>query len=385
LDDLPKMIRSIHTTPSIAEEASGPSYSVVRLCESLISEGVDTTLAVLDWAPLASSPSYMRSFPMGVGPRRLGRSPSMRQWLERQASDGMVDLLHNHSLWMMPNVYPGQVAHRYNTPFVVSPRGTMSKWAMQSGLNVKKIFWPFVQRPALDAVTCFHATSISEYEDIRRLGFRQPVMIIPNGIDVPDLHSKELKSQRTLLFLGRVHPVKGLDMLLPAWGAVQDRFPHWCLRIMGPDNGGYLANMKGLSDKLGLKRIEFCGPVYGDEKWQVYADADLFILPSYSENFGMAVAEALASGTPAIATKGTPWAGLESNNAGWWIDISVDSLVAWLEYALSCAFETVAKKGGHGREWMQREYSWRHITHMMAESYSWILHDGKKPECIITD
>ncbi len=155
-------VRVIHTVPAIAEEASGPSYSVVRLCESLIAQGEDVTLAALDWAPLAAPPPFLKAFPLGLGPRRLGRSPAMARWLDSQAAAGKVALIRNHSLWMMPNVYPGRTASRYAIPYIVSPRGTLSAWAMQSGSSVKRLFWPLLQRPSLSAVTCFHATAQSE-------------------------------------------------------------------------------------------------------------------------------------------------------------------------------------------------------------------------------
>ncbi len=136
----------IHTIPAIANEASGPSYTVVRLCESLIEQGLSVTLSALDWAPVPSVPTFYRAFPLGLGPRRLGRSPAMARWLDSQASAGEVALIHNHSLWMMPNVYPGRTARRHGKPYVVSPRGTLSAWALGSGSNVKRLFWPLVQR-----------------------------------------------------------------------------------------------------------------------------------------------------------------------------------------------------------------------------------------------
>ncbi|MDP1614646.1 MAG: glycosyltransferase, partial [Methylococcales bacterium] len=233
----------IHIVPAISDEASGPSYSVVRLCESLVEEGNTITLAALDWTQMATPPAFLNRFPLGKGPRKLGRSPAMYSWLSGQAESHSVSLIHNHSLWMMPNVYSGQVAKRNSIPLVVSPRGTLSEWAMQSGSIVKKVFWPTLQRPALAATSCFHATAESEYEDIRRMGFRQPVAVIPNGIDIPDLLPKVNSETRTLLFLGRIHPIKGLDMLLTAWQAVQSRFPDWRLQIVGPDNNGYLKTM----------------------------------------------------------------------------------------------------------------------------------------------
>lgn len=376
-------MRVIHIVPSIADEASGPSYSVVRLCESLRAEGHGVQLAALDWAPMSSPPSFLKTFSLGLGPRRLGRSPEMRRWLLANAESRSVDLIHNHSLWMMPNVYPGQVAARYGVPLMISPRGTLSEWAMQSGSTVKGLFWQFMQRPALNSTICFHATALSEYDDVRRKGFRQPVAVIPNGIDIPALQSKVPGRLRTLLFLGRVHPKKGLDMLLPAWKAVQDRFPDWQLQIVGPDNSGYLTQMERFASELKLQRVEFLGPLHGDAKWRAYGHADLFVLPTYSENFGLAVAEALAAGTPAIVTKGAPWAGLEKQGAGWWIDIGVDSLVACLEDALSRSSGDLADIGLRGRGWMAAEYSWPHVAQQMAETYRWLLEGDDKPEWVI--
>jgi glycosyltransferase involved in cell wall biosynthesis len=378
----------VHVVPGITDEASGPSYSVTRLCESLLSAGENVTLASLDWSPLSTAPPFLKKFSLGWGPRRLGRSPGMERWLMDQAESRAVDLIHNHSLWMMPNVYPGRAARKYKIPLVVSPRGALSRTAFNSGSIVKKIFWPLLQKPAFDSAICFHATAKAECHDIRRAGFLQPVAIIPNGVDIPVLLPKESKKFRTLLFLGRIHPIKGLDMLLPAWGVLQDRFSDWRLRIVGPDDRGYLSEMRRLAGKLGLKRIEFAGAIYGTQKWQAYRDADLFVLPTYSENFGMAVAESLASSTPVIVTKGAPWSGLVTHQAGWWIDIGIDPLVACLEQALATTSHSLEAMGARGRKWVQSEYSWSHLGQKMAQTYHWSL-DGcpssRKPDWVVLD
>lgn len=376
-------MRLVHIVPAITEEASGPTYSVTSLCNTLQILGEQVQLAALDWAPMSLPPPFLQTFPLGWGPRPLGRSSVMKRWLSEQASSHSVDLIHNHSLWMMPNVYAGQVARRYDIPLVVSPRGTLSEWAMRNGSLVKRLFWPLLQRPALAATSSFHATAKTEYEDIRRMGFRQPVAVIPNGIDIPDLLPKNKGVTRTLLFLGRVHPKKGLDLLLPAWQVVQDRFPDWQLQIVGPDNNGYLTKMQKLAMALRLKRVEFRGSLSGEKKAQAYRMADLFVLPTYSENFGMTVAEALAAGTPAIVSTGAPWEGLNPRGAGWWIDIGVDPLVACLVKALAMSPDTLAEMGLRGREWMQTEYSWARIGEQMALTYRWLLSGDKKPEWVI--
>ncbi len=332
---------------------------------------------------MLSPPRFLKTFPLGIGPRKLGGSPVMRKWLQVQASSGNIDLIHNHSLWMMPNVYPGPISRATGVPLILSPRGTLSRWAMQSGSLVKKFFWPLVQRPVLKNTACFHATAYSEYDDIRRLGFRQPIAVIPNGIDIPMVLGNKSETGRTLLFLGRIHPVKGLDMLLPAWKILQLRFPEWRLQIVGPDNRGHQEKMQTLAQNLGLHRIEFCGPRYGEAKTQAYADADLFVLPTYSENFGMAVAEALAAGIPAVVTKGAPWAGLVEQQAGWWVDTNTEALVAGLEAAMAKNRSELSQMGQNGKTWMATEYSWTEIGKRMLQTYEWVLHGGSAPEWVL--
>jgi glycosyltransferase involved in cell wall biosynthesis len=372
-------MRLIHTVPSVSEEASGPSYSVIRLCEALIGCGEGLTLAALRMAEIPSPPPFLKLFPLGFGPAKLGPSPAMSRWLDDMAATGQVSLLHNHSLWMMPNVYPGRVAAKRGVPLVTSPRGTLSAWAMSSGSPVKRIFWPLVQRPSLRATSCFHATSEPELADIRRVGFQQPVALIPNGVHLPAVQKPVSSDGRTLLFLGRMHPIKGLDALLPAWRAVQQRFPDWRLRIVGPGDPAYVRSIQRLATTLGAERVEFAGPLRGEAKWRAYAEADLYVLPSYSENFGMTVAEALASGKPAIVARGAPWGGLPREGAGWWIENGVDSLVGALGEALASSPGDLEAMGNRGRSWMEREFAWPEIGRKMANTYRWILDGGEKP------
>ena len=300
-----------------------------------------------------------------------------------QAESRTVDILHNNGLWMMPNVYPGRVARKRDIPYIVSPHGTLGEWPFRSGSKVKRLFWPLVQRPALDAVTCFHATAETEYGDIRRMGFRQPVVIIPYGIDVPEYVPKPGGPTRTLLYLGRIHPIKGLEFLLRAWGVVQYRFTDWRLRIVGPNERGHRDEMQRLVENLKLERVEFVDPMYSERKLQEYREADLFVLPTRHENFGLVVVEALATGTPSIVTKGAPWSGLESHNAGWWIDVGVDPLVACLEDALSQPAEVLSEMGRKGRNWMVEDFSWVRVGQQMMVTYRWIINGGARPDWVI--
>ncbi len=386
----PKNIRVVQCVPSVSAESSGPSYSVVRLCESLIAEGQDVTLATLDLSPGSPRPIFVKAFSIGLGPRRLGRSPAMKKWLDEKVMSNGVELIHSHGMWQMNAVYPGWYAKKGNVPLVVSPRGALSEWAMQNGSKAKSLFWSLLQRPSFENVACFHATAESEYEDIRRLGFHQPVAIIPNGIDTPTIVAAPEGTSRTLLFLGRLHPKKGLDILLPAWEAVETAFPEWRLVIVGSDNGhygvsGYLDELCRQAQQLDLKRIEFLGELRGTEKMKAYQQADMFVLPTYSENFGLTVAEALAAGTPAIVTTGAPWAELDTCGAGWSIEIGVDPLIDCLRSALAQPRCVLREMGKAGQAWMNAEFSWVSIGHRMARTYEWLVGCGSRPEWVRMD
>jgi glycosyltransferase involved in cell wall biosynthesis len=365
----------VQINPAISNEASGPSYSTVRLSQALIEAGNRVTLAVLDWEPVLDLPEFVKPFPIASGPKRLGRSPAMRRWLAEECRTGNVEVLHNHGMWDMTALYSAWV--KQGQILVHSPRGTLSTWAMAQGSPAKGLSWPLLQRPALKQATCLHATAETEYEDIRRWGFTQPVAIIPNGVDLPSLSVKKAQAHRTLLFLGRIHPKKGLDLLLPTWQVLQDRFPEWRLRIVGSDSGyypasGYLNQLQKLAEQLGLERITFDGALYGDQKWQAYGEADLFVLPTYSENFGIAVAESLGAGTPVVVSKGAPWSVVPEHGAGWWVDIGLDPLIAGLEEALGRSSPELALMGQRGRALIQEHYSWPKIADQMAQTYHWL-------------
>jgi glycosyltransferase involved in cell wall biosynthesis len=382
-------VRAVHVIPAVSEEASGPSYSVVRLCESLVEVGQVVELAALDWSPIARPPDFLKVFPMGRGPKRLGRSPAMWRWLRDEIRSGRADITHSHGMWQMNAVYPGLLAFGGKTRLVVSPRGAFSGWAMSHGSRLKKIVWPLVQRPAVNFASCFHATAVDEHADIRHLGFRQPVAVIPNGIDVPPLVRNPSTPVRTLLFLGRIHPKKGIDLLLHAWSRVMRRFPDWQLRIAGTDvgygGGGYLATMRALAASLRLERCEFIGPRYGADKLAAYRAADLFVLPTHSENFGLTVAEAQAAGTPVIVSKGAPWAGVHAAGSGWWVDIGDDALAACLENALGSTAHDLSQRGLRGRDWMLRDYAWPAIASQMHQTYRWLIEGGTTPSWVRLD
>jgi glycosyltransferase involved in cell wall biosynthesis len=252
---------------------------------------------------------------------------------------------------------------------------------MQYKALIKQPFWRFLQKPALHRCHCFHATSLAEYESIRGVGLRGPVAVIPNGIDIPDSETDGLRGKR-VVFLSRIDPVKGVDTLLSAWASIAADFGDWELVIAGPLKGAYPDSMQALARELRAPRVTFAGEVLGDAKRSLLSTASLFVLPSHSENFGMAVAEALAHGVPVITTTGTPWADISSHNCGWYIEPNHAALSETLRNALSQPLPALHEMGRNGHSWMQRNYSWGHIATMMHQTYEWLLQDAPRPDWV---
>ena len=373
----------IQVVPRISEEASGPSYTVPSLTAGLAKIGASVELHVLSAGEQESTEYQIETHPASRFFSRLGISNSMGKTLRRKAIT--ANILHNHSLWMMPNVYSGRAVRNTDCRLVVSPRGTLSQRALQQSYWPKRIMWRLCQHDAVRQAACLHATAEHEYLDIRRAGFRQPVAIIPNGIDVPPALSDQPSGPRTLLFLGRIHPIKGLEGLLRAWHSVQASFPDWEIQIVGPGDSSYIASLKRLAVELNLQRTGFAGPAYGVEKQAWYRRAELSVLPSWSENFGMSVSESLSHGLPAIATDATPWSGMSTHRCGWWIETGESALTDCLQKSLSKTRSELTEMGQRGRQWMKSEFAWPRISSMMFGTYEWLLGGGTPPAWIATD
>ena len=376
-------MKLVHVVPHIDAEAAGPSYSVPRLCQSLAARGDEVTLSCL---AAAGDIAGVRTVVHPSWPilKRFAVSPAHARDLGKRAHQ--VDIVHNHSLWSMVNVASGWVVPGKRAKLVTSPRGTLSEWALQHSRRRKQLLWPLQQR-VLARADLLHATSEEEYGEIRRSGFRAPVAIIPNGIDLPPprTESQADTGVRTLLFLSRIHPKKGIELLLDAWAALSALHPDWQLQIVGPGEPGYVAELERQAARNGSQRVTFVGPLYDVDKARAYQDADLFVLPTHSENFGMAVAEALAHGCPAIVSQGAPWAGLETNGCGWWIPNDVDHLRDTLEVAMALPAQRLQDMGARGREWMQRDFAWASIAETMTLAYRWVIEGGDVPECVRVD
>src|SRR5262249_8956014 len=298
-----------------------------------------------------------------------------------------LDVIHNHGLWLMPNVHAGWAASRFRTPLIVAPRGMLGRAALSFSPIKKMLFWHLVQGPAIRWAACYHATSLQEYEDIRAYGLTQPVAIIPNGVDLPHPQatrtSKDVAAERVVLSLGRIHRKKGLDRLVRAWAKVEASHPGWQLRIVGPPEMDHDAELRALVETLKLNRVSIEPPLYGEKKDVAFRKADFFVLPSLNENFAMTVAESLAAGTPVISTRGAPWAGLELERSASSIDHGVEPLATALSDAMALPRAALAAMGARGRAWMVRDFGWDAIASKMVAVYGWLAGKAVLPEWVL--
>ena len=284
------------------------------------------------WQPLAVRVHTI------FGPKHFGYARGMLADLFVSAPD----LVHLHGLWQYPSLAVLNWSRKIKRPYIVSPHGMLEPWALAQSRVLKKLAGWLYQNACLRGATVIWATSKMEGENVRRAGFNNPIALIPNGVELPAaLEKPEIRNQksavRRALFLSRIHPKKGLLNLVKAWDAVQKsearsqkpevgipasdfRSPasdKWELLIVGPDEGGHLAEVQAAVRNAGLERqIHFHGEVMGEDKIECYRGADLFVLPSFSENFGLVIAEALSCGVPVITTRETPWEELETHRFG---------------------------------------------------------------------
>ncbi len=374
---------------------------VTRLATSLVNQGLDCIIATLDYREhgpqIVADNVQVMSMPTGTLTRWLrGWSPAFRRRLAAMASEN-VSVVHSHGLWMLPNLYARQAAIGSHVPLVISPHGMLEEWSFGHNRLRKKMAWNLYERANLKAAALFHATSEAEAASIRVLGLRQPIAIISNGVDLPDLATIPARSplekrfpglggKQWLLFLSRIHPKKGVAELLRVWGKLAASYPDWQLVIAGQDLDGYSKTIMRQAAVLGLtNRVTFTGMLIGEDKVCAMGNAGLFVLPTHSENFGLVVAEALAHGVPVITTTAAPWRNLIDNGCGWWIEPGEAELLANLTHAMGLSAEERRAMGSRGRDMVERNYAWTRVAAEMKSAYAWLCKVGPRPGCVETD
>jgi glycosyltransferase involved in cell wall biosynthesis len=260
----------------------------------------------------------------------------------------------------------------------------LSAWALSAKSLKKKAAWALYQRRDVMSATALHVTSPAEVDDCRRTGYEGPVTVVANGTDFPpeapvqadDPPPDMNGAMRTALCLSRIHPVKGLSILLDAWAQI--RPAGWRLVIAGPDADGHAADLDRRIAAGGLREsVQLIGEVSAQDKWALYRSADVFVLPSHSENFGIVVAEALACGVPVLTTRGTPWSELPDFQCGWWIDIGVGPLVDTLRTVLATPSADLRAMGKRGKQLVESKYTWDSAARGMLSFYESVVRRHK--------
>lgn len=378
------------TVAALVPESGGPSRSIPALADALAGQGREVGVVTLDFQQrflpplLPKHPAVKTTLvPCTSAFARATRyRRAFARALEMRHAGPGKTLLHDNGVWLGTNHLAARVAATTGTPLVVSPRGMLTGWALRHRGTGKRLAWWLYQKRALATAKLLHATSQDEADDLRRLGCCQPIAVIPNGVALPehDLPPAEAPLRRAL-FLSRVHRKKGLLDLVAAWAEL--RPVGWELVIAGDDDGGHAAEVEAAIRAARLEnQCRLIGPVRDEDKWAQYAAADLFVLPSYSENFGLVVAEALGCGRPVLTTTATPWSGVEARRCGWCVAPGRAPLRAALTAALALDRGTLREMGARGRAWVRAEFSWDHAARQLGEVYDFLLGSVARPATV---
>ncbi|SKB05873.1 poly(glycerol-phosphate) alpha-glucosyltransferase [Prosthecobacter debontii] len=330
------------------------------------------------WAPLKPI-----TYPY-LGPARFGYAPQ----LDARLSSFAPDVLHSQGLWTYTSLAASRWKRRVGGLEVIHPHGMMDPWALRNSAWKKRVMAALFERRHLLTASCLRALCQSELESIRQYGFRGPVCVVPNGMDVPEIstqgarHPNLPKGKKVLLYLGRLHPKKGLANLIRAWATLPNRHS-WILVIAGWDDGGHSDDLKKLVAEVSVEDdVTFLGPQFGSDKEMLYRGCEAFVLPSFSEGLPMVVLEAWAFAKPVLMT---PMCNLpEGFNGGAALSAlpEVDSLVAGLTQMFAFSAEERERMGQAGRRLVQEQFSWRRVVEDLSEVNRWLVHGGSLPECV---
>lgn len=303
------------------------------------------------------------------GPTKAFYAPGM--WRMASALVADCDVVHGHGFYVAPNWVLGREARRLRKPLIYHPHGMFEPWILERSRGKKRIAHWLFENANFRHARLWRALTGKEADQIRAQGITAPVIICPNGIDpvsfarVPGLRTNCVqKTRRELLFLARLHPKKGLDLLMQAWASLpSDLRRDWRIVIAGPDELGHRAEIEALVARLGIAAdVAFTGSVSGESKLAVLASADAFVLPSYSEGFSVAILEALACRLPVVATHACNFPDLEKQGGGWCVHSTVEGVWQGLQALLSATDSERAQRGEQGRMLVERAYTWPQIA-----------------------
>lgn len=377
-------LRVLQVGNSLATHFGGTAAACAQLANHLAAGGVDVSMLTLGAAngtrtwPL--DPRVVASNCRPVGLQRIGYCPDAAAIL---GSLPQPDVAHIHGLWRLHFLQSARFAFDRGIPVMVSVHGMLHDAALRQRAGLKRMARWLFQDALLAGARCLHATAPEEAGEIRRLGFGGPVAVVPWGVDMPDAAPARSQGvsggRRTALYLGRLHPSKGLEPLVRAWARLGDWRRSWQLVLAGYDEGNYRGRLETLAAALDLgDSVIFAGAVEGGEREQLFAGASFVVLPSPAENFGFVVPEALGRGVPVIATEGAPWSRVVAEGCGWWVPAGEASLAAALTDALGCTPDALREMGERGRRFARAHFAWDRVAADMVALYEWML--GRRAE-----
>ena len=301
------------------------------------------------------------------------------------------DIIHSQAVWLYTSFATRHFERNKNAKVIISPRGTLDPWALSTSRFKKGIAKFIVENQNLRNADCIHALNVSEYNSIRAYGLKNPVAIIPNGINLPkDKEYERGKEKKVLLFVGRVNPKKGISELFDGLKIVKNQKPellqNWVVRIAGWDQQGHMEYLQSKCTNLGLNEyVTFIGPVLGEEKDKEHRKADAFVLASYSEGLPMSVLEAWSYGLPTILTDQCNLPDAFDNKAAIHVTTEPDSIARGLMQLFSMSDRERTEMGENGYNLVKRDYTWDGIADKTCQLYKWLLEGGEKPSFVHLD
>ena len=391
-------LRILQIVPSISLIYGGPSQMVLGLSKALANQGVDVTLLTTNSNGDTGQPPldvplekpikqdgyqiiYFRCSPF----RRYKFSLNLLRWLASNAHQ--YDLAHIHALFSPVSTAAATIARYYSLPYILRPLGTLDPADLRKKQRIKQIYGPLLEKPNLAGAAAVHFTSEQESKISERYGIKTNDLVIPLGVELPDnlsrLNFNTVSSKFAipqdkpwLLFMSRIDPKKGLNLLIPALeNLLEDGINfHFVLAGSNPQDPEYEQKIKQqINQSILSKNTTITGFIQGDLKLSLLENADLFVLPSYYENFGIAVAEAMAVGTPVVISDGVYiWRDIKANLAGWVTNCQVEDLSKTLRLALQNAQERKTR-GVNARRLASSKYSWQAIAQQTIQAYQQIL------------
>lgn len=382
-------MKIVHVVENMDDSYGGPAKSIPLLCKYLHVLGVQTLILSVGFKEnenntvIEKNALNWESFKY-VYLKKLRISLKLRDRLEELAKQKGT-IFHIHNSWNYIPYITKKICKKYKRPYVVSVRGSMYPWSLNQSKWVKKIAWYIFQKATLENASFIHSTEENETNALRKLRIKNNIEIVPNGIELleprPIINKDESlerlslqKNRRYILFLSRIHPKKGLEYLIDAFASSAGNNNDWELLVAGPvgDDKYYAEILDSIKKKGITNKVHFLGLIENEKKEAAFSVSELFVLPSHTENFGIAIAEAISCDIPVITTKGTPWKEIEVHKSGWYIDLSIKSLTSALDEAMSMDDEILQLMGLNGRKFI-KNYDWEIQAEKMLKLYNGII------------